>query len=265
MTTLLADVLAQPAWAVYGVVALVVLLEGAVMAGFVLPGETVAVLGGVSVALGRTDLLPMVVVVLVSAVVGDTIGFLLGRALGPRLLRHRLLVRRQEHVDRLRDGLVGRAPATVALARWTAVVRSFVPALAGASGMPYRTFARWNLVGALGWAGVSVGLGAAAGRSGADVQEWMGTGSALVLGLVLAVVGALALHRRHRRRVSQVAEGVGQGGSVPALGEAAGSSVWKRVPRATSTTAVARLSLIDVVPLGSWARTRRAWAAPLGP
>ena len=65
MDTLLALLLSQPAWVVYAVVGVVILLEGAVPAGMLLPGEATALLGGATVALGRSDLVPMVLVVVV--------------------------------------------------------------------------------------------------------------------------------------------------------------------------------------------------------
>ena len=69
MDTMLAQLLAQPAWLVYGVVGMVILLEGAVPAGVLLPGEATALLGGATVALGASELVPMVLVVVVAAAV----------------------------------------------------------------------------------------------------------------------------------------------------------------------------------------------------
>ncbi len=70
MDTMLAQLLAQPAWLVYGVVGMVILLEGAVPAGVLLPGEATALLGGATVALGASELVPMVLVVVVAAALG---------------------------------------------------------------------------------------------------------------------------------------------------------------------------------------------------
>jgi membrane protein DedA with SNARE-associated domain len=193
---LLAPLLSQPAWVVYVVVAVVVLLEGAVPAGMLLPGEATAVLGGATVAMGRSDLVPMVLVVVAAAMVGDGIGFRVGVATGTRVLRSRLLRSRRERITRLQDVLATRGAVALVAARWTAFVRTIVPALAGASGMPYRRFAPWNALGALTWGTTSVALGAVAGRSYAEVQAWLGgAGAALLVGAV-AVVALVALRRR---------------------------------------------------------------------
>ncbi len=197
MDTVLAQLLSQPAWVVYAVVGVVVLLEGAVPAGMLLPGEASALLGGATVALGRSELLPMVLVVVAAATVGDGIGFRVGTITGTRVLRSRVLRSRRERIGRLQDGLATRGAAAVVAARWTAFVRTIVPALAGASGMPYRRFAPWNAVGALTWGTTSVVLGALAGRSYAEVQTWLGGAGAALLMIAVVVVGLVAL-RRHR-------------------------------------------------------------------
>ena len=208
MDTLLALLLSQPAWVVYAVVGLVILLEGAVPAGMLLPGEATALLGGATVALGRSDLVPMVLVVVAAATLGDGIGFRVGVVTGTRVLRSRLLRSRRERIARLQGGLATRGAVALVAARWTAFVRTIVPALAGASGMPYRRFAPWNALGALTWGTTSVVLGALAGRSYAEVQTWLGgAGAALLVGTV-AAVALVALHRR--RSAAAAAEPVGE-------------------------------------------------------
>ena len=209
MDTILAQLLSQPAWVVYAVVGVVILLEGAVPAGMLLPGEASALLGGATVALGRSELLPMVLVVVAAAAVGDGIGFRVGTITGTRVLRSRALRSRRERIGRLQDGLATRGAAAVVAARWTAFVRTIVPALAGASGMPYRRFAPWNALGALTWGATSVVLGALAGRSYAEVQTWLGGAGAALLVIAAAVVGLVALHRRRAAAVEPEAEPVG--------------------------------------------------------
>jgi membrane protein DedA with SNARE-associated domain len=99
--TILAQLLAQPAWVVYAVVAVVILLEGAGPAGVLFPGEATALLGGATVALGRSELVPMVLVVVVAATLGDGIGFRVGTITGTRVLGSRLLRSRRDRIARL--------------------------------------------------------------------------------------------------------------------------------------------------------------------
>src|SRR3954454_500691 len=80
----------------YTVIAGLVFGEAAVFIGFVLPGETAVVIGGVLAAAGRLQLAVLLVLVVVAAIVGDTVGYEVGRHLGPRVLASRPL-RRHEH------------------------------------------------------------------------------------------------------------------------------------------------------------------------
>jgi membrane-associated protein len=200
METVLTTLLAQPSWAVYAVVGLVVLCETALVVGAVVPGETVAIAGGVSAALGQTDLATMVLLVAAAAVAGDAVGWRVGRSLGPRLLEHRWLDRHRRRVEQTRSSLAERGAPAVVVGRWTAFVRSVVPALAGSAGMPYRRFLAWDLVGAVSWAVVSVGVGAMAGESWARVEEWLGAWSVGMVAVVLVAVGVVVVARNARAR-----------------------------------------------------------------
>jgi membrane-associated protein len=210
----LTALLAQPSWAVYAVVGLVVLCETALVVGAVVPGETVAVAGGVSAALGQTDLAVMVLLVAAAALAGDAVGWRVGRSLGPRLLEHRWLDRHRHRVEQTQTSLVERGAPAVVVGRWTAFVRSVVPALAGSSGMPYRRFLPWDLVGAVSWAVVSVGAGAMAGESWARIEAWLGAWSLGMLAVVLTAVGAVILARHVRARTGRGASVGGRGDTV---------------------------------------------------
>ncbi|MBT9256751.1 DedA family protein [Phycicoccus sp. MAQZ13P-2] len=196
VSSLLEQILGQPAWVVYLVVGLVVLVEDALFVGFVVPGETAAILGGVTAAIGHTSLPWVAVVVIGAAVVGDSIGYEVGRVLGPRLTEARMLRRARPRVEQAQDFLVRRGAVSVFLARWTAFLRAVVPALAGASGLRYPTFLVWNLLGGLAWGTTVVVGGYLAGRSYQRLESWLGTGSLVVVALVVVV--AVVLHRRRR-------------------------------------------------------------------
>ena len=198
MTHVLEQVLGQPAWVVYLVVGLVVFAEDALFVGFVVPGETAAILGGVSAALGTTSLAWMGVVVVLAAVVGDSVGFEVGRRFGPRVLRTRVMRRAGRQVDAARDVLDRRGPAAVFLARWTAFLRATVPTLAGTSGLAYPRFLLWNGLGGLLWGLTCVVGGFLAGHSFARLETWLGRGSFAVVGVI--VLGAVLLHLRRRRQ-----------------------------------------------------------------
>ena len=203
MNTVLEQILGQPAWVVYVVVGLLVFIEDALFVGFVVPGETAAVLGGVTAVLGHTSLTWVAVVVVLAAVVGDSVGYEVGRVLGPRLVELRMLRGARPRVEAAQAFLVRRGAASVFLARWTAFLRAVVPALAGSSRLPYPTFLVWNALGGLAWGLTCVVGGYLAGHSYQQLESWLGTWSAVVLAVVVVV--AVIVHLRRRRAAGPAA------------------------------------------------------------
>lgn len=192
------QVLGAPPWLVYLLVGLVVFAEDALFVGFVLPGETLAIVGGVTASVGHTSLAWVLVVVIVAAVVGDSVGFEIGRMFGPRILGMKMLERRRQKLESAQDFLRRRGGSAVFLGRWTAFFRAVMPALAGLSGMKYRVFLAWNAAGGIAWGATVVTAGYLAGESYHRVEKWLGRGAAAVVGLVVVVTLVVWAIRRHR-------------------------------------------------------------------
>jgi membrane-associated protein len=198
VTGLVDQLLAFPPALAYVVIGALVFGEAAFFVGFVLPGETAVLLGGVMAHSHRLNLAVLLVLVVMCAVVGDTAGYEVGKHAGPRMLRTRLLRGHSGRLDGARDTLKRRGGMAVFLGRFTAFLRAVMPALAGLSRMPYPRFLAWNAAGGLAW-GVGVTLlGFFAGASYAKVEKSLGRGSAVVLALVV-VVALVVWHRRRRR------------------------------------------------------------------
>jgi membrane protein DedA with SNARE-associated domain len=188
---------------VYLVVAALVFAEDALFVGFVLPGETAAVLGGVIASQGRVQLWLMIVLVVAAAIVGDTVGYEIGRHVGPRILRLRILDRRRRRLDDAQVFLRRRGGWAVFLGRFLAFFRAVMPALAGTSGMPYRRFLAFNAAGGLVWGVGFVLLGYATGNSYKAVEKAVGRGAALVVvGLVLVALAIWRI-RAHRAEAAR--------------------------------------------------------------
>ena len=198
LTSLLERLLDVPAPVVLAVVGALVFAEDALFFGFVIPGETVAILGGVSASLGHVPLGAVLTVVIVAAIVGDSVGFEVGRRLGPWLMATRPLARHADRLDDARDLLARRGGTAVLLGRWVAFFRAVMPALAGSSDMRYRTFLTYNALGGILWGTVVVMGGYLAGASYQAVADALGTGSAVLVGV--AAVAGLVVWRVHRRR-----------------------------------------------------------------
>jgi len=105
MTSLVDKLFGLNAVLVYIVVSLLVFAEDALFVGFVLPGETAAVLGGVIASQGRVHLWLVIALVVVAAILGDTVGYEVGRHLGPRILALRILDKRRRRLDDAQDFL----------------------------------------------------------------------------------------------------------------------------------------------------------------
>ena len=185
-------------------VGIAALLETAVLAGLVLPGELVVLLGA-SIAAGGAVAPPLVAVAATTgAVVGDGLGFALGRRLGPRLRTGRLgrLVGDQRW-QRAEDVLSRSGGRAVVAARFVGLVRPLAPPLAGLSGVPYRRFAVASALGAALWSALLVAIGTAFGESAEAVGDAIGLvgWGVVALGVPVATVAAV----RRRRGAAAVA------------------------------------------------------------
>jgi len=186
--------LASP-WA-YIVLGLLAAAESAAFVGLAVPGETAMLLGGFLAYQGRVNLAVMMAAGAAGAVVGDQVGYQIGRVFGEPLKHSRLGRRVGE--DRWARGeayLRAKGGRAVFLGRFVGLLRALVPALAGMSRMPYRTFLPWNAAGGIIWAPGFVFLGYLAGGSYRRVERIAGRASLLLL-IVVAVVGAVVLAAR---------------------------------------------------------------------
>lgn len=183
----------------YLIVACLVFAEDALFVGFVLPGETAAVLGGVVASRGHVQLWLMMALVVLAAIIGDTVGYEIGKHFGPRLLKLRILRKRVQKLEAAQEFLRRRGGAAVFLGRFIAFFRAVMPALAGTSRMPYPRFLAYNAAGGLVWGAGFVLLGFLAGNSYEAVAKVAGRDLALVIAAV-AVVAIVVWRVRKSRR-----------------------------------------------------------------
>jgi membrane protein DedA with SNARE-associated domain len=185
---------------VYAVVGALVFCEDALFVGFVLPGETAVVLGGVLANQGHVSLGIMITVVVLAAIVGDSVGYEVGSHFGDRILEVRPLRRHRERLGQAQDMIRERGAAAVFFGRFIAFFRAVMPALAGISHMPYRRFLPFNALGGLVWGVGFTLLGYFAGQAYKQVEAQVGKAVAVAIAVVvLAAVGTWAW-RRHRRQ-----------------------------------------------------------------
>jgi membrane-associated protein len=195
------SILHLPAIVVYVIVGLVVFAEDALFVGFVLPGETAAVLGGVAASRGNVSVAVMCVVVVVAAIIGDSVGYEIGARYGTRLLQLQVLQRRKTRIDAARDRLARKGGPAVFGGRFVAFFRAVMPFLAGSSHMRYRRFVAYNAIGGLVWGVGCVLLGYLAGDSYAAIEKIFGRVAAIVVGALVLI--ALVVWRIRRRGTSK--------------------------------------------------------------
>ncbi|MBL3698119.1 DedA family protein [Leucobacter luti] len=141
------------------------LLETSVFVGLIVPGDTIAIVASLGVG-SPAEYGWLILALVLGAVAGESIGFALGRWVGPRLRASKLGQRLGERKWQLADHYLGRrgGPA-VFLSRFLPVLHSLIPLTAGMAGMRYRKFLAWTASASIVWAVivVSLGSGAAAG------------------------------------------------------------------------------------------------------
>ena len=202
---ILQPLLSLHGWQAYALVGVLIFAEAAVMLGFVFPGETAAILGGVLASKGGVTLAAITVVVVLCAIAGDSVGYAVGDRWGRELLRLGPLRKRQKGIDMALDQLSRRGAVAVFVARFSAFLRAVVPGLAGMSSMPYRIFLPANAIGAICWGILYVMLGYFVGER---VEKATGIASDVLLGIILVVIVVLVI--RHRRKSKQEIEGPGE-------------------------------------------------------
>jgi len=183
---------------VYLVVALLVFGEAAIFLGFVLPGETAVILGGFLASRGHVEIAALCVIVVFAAILGDSVGYLVGKRYGAKLLDLPILRRRRAGVEAALKGLERRGATYVFLGRFTAFFRAVVPGLAGMSNLAYRRFLPANAAGGLVWGIAYALLGYFAGHAYTRVERYS---TFVAIGFAVLVVGiAVFFHIRTRRR-----------------------------------------------------------------
>jgi membrane-associated protein len=154
----------------YGLLFLIVFAETGLVVTPFLPGDSLLFATGALAATGVLNIWIVVVLLLVAAILGDAVNYAVGRYIGPRVftaedqsgLLHKLLNR--DHLLRAHEFFERYGGKAVVLGRFVPIVRTFVPFVAGAGAMTYGTFAFYNVVGAIAWVGICVGLGYAFGN-----------------------------------------------------------------------------------------------------
>src|SRR3954453_18824985 len=165
--------------------------------GIPVPGETALVAAALLAHKGQMDIVPLVLIASAAAIIGDNVGFAIGRKGGRALL----LRPGPFHAQRVRVIELGEpffakhGPKAVFLGRWVSGLRIASAWLAGINGMPWPTFLFWNALGGIAWA-ASVGFGVYA--LGHAAEHIISVAGPIAAGLTIAAIIGFFVWRRRR-------------------------------------------------------------------
>ncbi len=159
-------------WGGVLLVCVIVFIETGFFVGFFLPGDSLLVTAGVFAAAGHLNVVTLLTLVPLCAIVGDQIGYWIGRKAGEALYRRpdSLLFRRR-HLDRAHEFYEKYGGKTVILARFVPIIRTFCPPVAGAAKMPYKRYFAFDIAGGILWVGSMILGGYFLGKSIPNISQ----------------------------------------------------------------------------------------------
>ncbi len=142
------------------IIGAIIFAESGLLIGFFLPGDTLLFTAGFFAAQGKLTLAGVLITIFLAAILGDNVGYTIGKKTGPRLFKKKDgIIFRQEYVARAEAFYEKHGGKTIIIARFVPVVRTFAPVVAGVGNMKHRKFFFYNIIGAAIWTSSVVMLG----------------------------------------------------------------------------------------------------------
>ena len=180
----------------------IVFIETGFFVGFFLPGDSLLVTAGIFSSAGVIPLRWLLAPVMLCAIVGDQIGYWIGRTAGPALYRREdSLFFRRSHLQRAHEFYEKYGGRAVIFARFVPIIRTFCPPVAGAAGMPYSRYLVYDIFGGVLWVGTMILGGYFLGRSVPNIGQRIHYVIAVVV--VLSLLPAVISILRARRAVAR--------------------------------------------------------------
>jgi len=185
-----------------------IMLETSVLVGLVVPGDTVVIVAGTAVS-GPVEAVALGVAVVAGALVGESIGFALGRFLGPRIRASRLGQRiGEENWRRSERYLERRGGLAIFLSRFLPVLHSLVPLTVGMSNYSYRRFLAWTTPACVIWTTLYISVASLAAGTYRDLSESIHYAgyifvAVIVVFLVLIFIGKKVIERVERKHLGE--------------------------------------------------------------
>lgn len=188
----------------YPTLFLLTFLETSAFLGLVAPGETIIILSGFYAYRGVLDPWLVGLLSILGAVLGDQVGYALGRTYGHGLISRfgKYFFFDAKRLHATERYYAGHGGKTVFVGRFMSILRSFGPVVAGISRMPYSRFLFWSLVSCVVWGATFTLVGYFFGASWQIIEEYLGWGGAVAFALGIAIV-LWALHRKHQHELDE--------------------------------------------------------------
>lgn len=151
--------------ATYAILMAIVFAETGLVVTPFLPGDSLLFAAGAVASRGFLSVVPLGLGLIAAAVVGDTVNYQIGKAIGPRVMKsEKSRLFNKKHLDKTHKFFEKYGGKTIILARFVPIVRTFAPFVAGAGAMNYKKFILYNVVGAVAWVVLMLGSGWALGQ-----------------------------------------------------------------------------------------------------
>ncbi|AIC47415.1 DedA family protein [Rhodoluna lacicola] len=185
---------------------LAIMLETSLFVGLVMPGDTVVLVAATGVA-NLLDFFFLLGAVLLGSLIGESLGFWIGRLFGEKIRYSKLGNKIGEKNWKMADAFIeSRGGLAVAISRFLPVLHSLVPVVAGASTMRYRIFIRWTVAACAIWASAYVGVGYIAQASYEQIGANLKFGAVIFIAIILtfAIIVHFAKKRLEKAAIKMV-------------------------------------------------------------
>ncbi len=191
-------------WGGYLLLVAIVFAETGLLIGCFLPGDSLLITAGLLASAGHLNIWWLNGLLMVAAIVGDSVGYAIGARLGPRIFtKEKSLLFNPKHVDRTHRFYEKYGPKTIVIARFVPIIRTFAPVLAGVGTMRYRRFLTYNVAGGVGWVASISWAGYLLGRTVPNISRHIHV--VVIVVIVLSCIPiAVEIYRERRKTVTRL-------------------------------------------------------------
>jgi membrane-associated protein len=177
---------------IYGLLFIIIFCETGLVITPFLPGDSLLFITGTLAGMGSLNIGVLLVLLIIAAIIGDTVNYFIGKYVGHKILAMNLPMIRKEHLDKTHQYFDKYGGFTIIIARFAPFVRTFAPFLAGMGAMEYRKFIAFNVIGAILWVTIFLLAGYFIGTI-PIVQQNMSLVALAIILISFVAVGSLIL------------------------------------------------------------------------